>query len=64
MQLAGYILKTGLKLEPFGDDISESPIANVPLVDTQRQALRYAGTEVREIASPSGLRAGPAVIVP
>ena len=60
----GYILRTGLTLEPFGDDVADALVANERLADTQARAVRTAGGTPRELRSPSELAPGPAVILP
>ena len=60
----GYILRTGLTIEPFGDDVADTLIANERLADTQARAIRAAGGTPREIRSPAELAPGPAVILP
>jgi carbonic anhydrase/acetyltransferase-like protein (isoleucine patch superfamily) len=61
--LKGYIVKTGLTLEPFGDPVSEAMIGNETLVSTQERALRGAGIQPVTIISPAELAPGPAVIL-
>jgi len=43
-----HLLVTGTRIEPFLDPIGESPIANRPLLDWQREVIAACGLELRE----------------
>ncbi|MBI5527514.1 MAG: hypothetical protein HY897_14360 [Deltaproteobacteria bacterium] len=59
----GYICRTGTTIEPFCEDASDSLIANEPLIETQKRAIRRAGGTPRQVRAPSELGPGPAVIL-
>ena len=54
--MKAYVLRTGKRIAPFGDPVSESMIGNQRLEDIQRRVFAAAGLEATYVDSPAEIQ--------